>query len=94
MILVAGGTGFVGGGIVRELARRGKQFAVLTRDAARSAERFPGLAVEYREGDVRDPSSLEAAIAGVSTPSRRSTPAAPRTSSSPRRPPARSSTST
>jgi len=87
MILVAGGTGFVGGGIVRELARRGKQFAVLTRDAARSAERFPGLAVEYREGDVRDPSSLEAAIAGVR-------PAAPRTSSSPRRPPARSSTST
>ncbi len=67
MILVAGGTGFVGGGIVRELARRGKRFAVLTRDAARSAERFPGLAVEYREGDVRDPSSLEAAIAGVSS---------------------------
>ena len=65
MILVAGGTGFVGGGIVRELARRGKQLAVLTRDAKRSADRFPGLAVEYREGDVRDHSSLEAAIAGV-----------------------------
>ena len=65
MILVAGGTGFVGGGIVRELARRRKKFAVLTRDATRSADRFPGLAVEYREGDVCDPSSLEAAIAGV-----------------------------
>jgi len=65
MILVAGGTGFVGGGIVRELARRGKQFAVLTRDAARSADRFPGLAIEYREGDVREPSSLESAITGV-----------------------------
>ena len=65
MILVAGGTGFVGGGIVRELARRGKQFAVLTRDAARSADRFPGLAIEYREGDVCEPSSLESAIAGV-----------------------------
>ncbi len=65
MILVAGGTGFVGGGIVRELARRGKQFAVLTRDPARSADRFPGLAVDYRAGDVRDPSSLEAAMAGV-----------------------------
>ncbi len=65
MILVAGGTGFVGGGIVRELTRRGKQFAVLTRDAARSADRFPGLAIEYREGDVREPSSLESAIAGV-----------------------------
>ena len=65
MILVAGGTGFVGGGIVRELARRGKQFAVLTRDAKRAADRFPGLAVEYREGDVRDPASLAAVIAGV-----------------------------
>jgi len=65
MILVAGGTGFVGGGIVRELARRGKQLAVLTRDAKRSADRFPGLVVEYREGDVRDPSSLAAAISGV-----------------------------
>lgn len=65
MILVAGGTGFVGGGIVRELARRGRQFAVLTRDPARSAERFPGLSVEYRAGDVRDPTSLEAAMAGA-----------------------------
>ena len=65
MILVAGGTGFVGGGIVRELARRGKQFAVLTRDATRSADRFPGLSVEYREGDVGDPSSLAAGMAGV-----------------------------
>ena len=65
MILVAGGTGFVGGGIVRELALRGKQFAVLTRNAARSADRFPGLVVQYREGDVCDPSSLATAIAGV-----------------------------
>ncbi len=65
MILVAGGTGFVGGGIVRELARRGRSLAVLTRDAARSADRFPGLEVEYREGDVRDPASLEGAMAGV-----------------------------
>ncbi|HEY5639771.1 MAG TPA: complex I NDUFA9 subunit family protein [Dehalococcoidia bacterium] len=65
MILVAGGTGFVGAGIVRELARRGKQFAVLTRDPDRSAGRFPGLSVEYRAGDVREPSTLEAAMAGV-----------------------------
>ncbi len=65
MILVAGGTGFVGAGVVRELARRGKQFAVLTRDPARSAGRFPGLSVEYRVGDVRDPSTLQEAMAGV-----------------------------
>ncbi len=65
MILVAGGTGFVGGGIVRELARRGKKVAVLTRDAARARRRFPGLDIEYRQGDVRDPDSLRAAVQGA-----------------------------
>jgi NADH dehydrogenase len=67
MILVAGGTGFVGGGIVRELARRGKPVAVLSRDPARQAGRFPGLSVEYRKGDVTDPDSLETALAGIDT---------------------------
>jgi uncharacterized protein YbjT (DUF2867 family) len=64
MILVAGGTGFVGGGIVRELARRGRQVAVLTRRASH-ARRFPGLDVEFREGDVTLPESLGAAMQGV-----------------------------
>jgi uncharacterized protein YbjT (DUF2867 family) len=58
-ILVAGGTGFVGGGIVRELCRRGHDVVVLTRDADRASGRFPALNVEYREGDVRDATSLE-----------------------------------
>jgi len=65
MILVAGGTGFVGGGIVRELAHRGKPVAVLTRNAAKAATRFPYIEVEYREGDVRDPASLAAAVQGA-----------------------------
>lgn len=65
MILVAGGTGFVGAAIVLELARRGKPVAVLTRNAEKAAGRFPGLAVEYRQGDVTDPASLPAALAGV-----------------------------
>ncbi len=65
MILVAGGTGFVGGGIVRELASRDKPVAVLTRDAAKAATRFPHIQVEYREGDVRDPASLAAAVQGA-----------------------------
>jgi uncharacterized protein YbjT (DUF2867 family) len=65
MILVAGGTGFVGGGIVHELARRGKTVAVLTRNAAKAANRFPDIEVEYREGDVRDPASLTAAVQGA-----------------------------
>jgi uncharacterized protein YbjT (DUF2867 family) len=65
MILVAGGTGFVGSGIVRELARRGKPVAVLTRNAAKAATRFPHIEVEYREGDVRYPAGLAAAVQGV-----------------------------
>lgn len=65
MILVAGGTGFVGAAVVRELARRGKQVAVLTRDASRAARRFPGFEVEFREGDVRDPPSLGRAVQGA-----------------------------
>jgi len=65
MILVAGGTGFVGAGIVRELARRGKKVVVLTRSAENAKQRFPGFDIEYRQGDVTDPDSLQAALAGV-----------------------------
>ncbi len=65
MILVAGGTGFVGAGIVRELARRGKRVAVLSRDAHRAQGRFPGLDVECRQGDVRDAPSLGPAVQGA-----------------------------
>ncbi len=64
MILVAGGTGFVGGGIVRELVRRGTPVAVLTRNAS-GATRLPRLDVAYREGDVTLPESLGAAVQGV-----------------------------
>ncbi|HUF52886.1 MAG TPA: NAD(P)H-binding protein [Dehalococcoidia bacterium] len=67
MILVSGGTGFVGSGIVRELVRRGKAVAVLTRDASKKADRFPGLSVEYRQGDVTDPGSLVGVLDGMET---------------------------
>ena len=64
LILVVGGTGFVGGAIVRELTRRGKDVAVLTRDRTRAEARSNG-SVEYREGDVRDPSTLALAMTDV-----------------------------
>ncbi|MEO8456685.1 MAG: NAD-dependent epimerase/dehydratase family protein, partial [Chloroflexota bacterium] len=63
MILVAGGTGFVGAGIVRELARRGKQVAVLSRHP--DPTRFPGLNVEFRQGDVTQPETLTAVMQGI-----------------------------
>jgi uncharacterized protein YbjT (DUF2867 family) len=64
MILVSGGTGFVGSSIVRELLRRGEAAAVLGRDADKVREKF-GTSVEAREGDVRHPEDLASAMAGI-----------------------------
>ena len=51
MILVVGGTGFVGSAIVRELIARGQNVSVLSRDSAKAAGRFPGADVQFRRGD-------------------------------------------
>jgi uncharacterized protein YbjT (DUF2867 family) len=67
MILVAGGTGFVGSAIVRELAGRGKPVAVLSRSSEKNRDRFPGLNVELRTGDVTQPETLGPAMTGVDT---------------------------
>ena len=64
MILVCGGTGFVGSAIVRELQERGEAAAVLGRDAARVRQRF-GEGVEARVADVRDAAALPSALAGA-----------------------------
>lgn len=61
MILVVGGTGFLGRAIVRELVRGGKKVAVLTRDAERARQRMEGVA-DFREGDVREPATLGPAM--------------------------------
>ncbi len=65
MILVAGGTGFVGAAVTRELARRGHGVAVMSRNPASAANRFPGMDVTFRKGDVTIPGSLAAALEGV-----------------------------
>jgi uncharacterized protein YbjT (DUF2867 family) len=64
MILVTGGTGFVGSAIVKELLRRGEKVAVLGRDADKIHKRL-GTDVEARPGDVRDPATLGSAMQGV-----------------------------
>jgi NADH dehydrogenase len=65
MILVAGGTGTLGTRVVRRLAGRGEAVRVLTRDPDRAGQ-LPGT-VEVRTGDLRDPATLAAAVAGCAT---------------------------
>ena len=65
MILVAGGTGTLGTQLVRLLTERGRPVRVLTRDPA-SAGQLPGT-VETLTGDVRDPATVAAAVAGCTT---------------------------
>ena len=66
IVLVAGGTGFIGSAIVEELLRRGRPVAVLGRDAKRIRQRF-GDRVEARAAFVSNPAQLEDALSGVAT---------------------------
>jgi uncharacterized protein YbjT (DUF2867 family) len=62
-VLVTGGTGFVGTHLVNRLLQRGHEVAVLARDPAKTRNRY-NRPVETVRGDVLDPESLSAAIAG------------------------------
>lgn len=65
VVAVAGGTGFVGGAIARELAERGFRVVVLShRPTARRGDR-PAEAFEHRRADVTQPDTLAAALEGV-----------------------------
>jgi uncharacterized protein YbjT (DUF2867 family) len=63
MILVTGGTGFIGPKIVRKLRAGGHDVRCLVRDPSRGGG-VEGLGAELVEGDVTDRSSLDAAVAG------------------------------
>jgi uncharacterized protein YbjT (DUF2867 family) len=69
MIAVAGGTGLLGRDVVGRLVGRGLAVRVLTRDVALGAQALGSLAdrVEIIRADVRDPSTLGAAVAGAET---------------------------
>ena len=59
-MLVTGGSGYLGGAIVRALAARGHEPVAFSRSATRSA----GLQVAAVDGDIRDPAAVRAAAAG------------------------------
>lgn len=64
MILVTGGTGFIGAHVVRALLARGGAVRCLVR-AESPRTNLDGLSVELAVGDLRDRSSLERAMDGV-----------------------------
>ena len=66
MILVTGGTGFVGGHVVHELRGRDLPVRCLVRDLRRGAK-LAAWGCELVEGDVTNAESLSGAIAGVDT---------------------------
>jgi uncharacterized protein YbjT (DUF2867 family) len=65
VILVAGGSGFIGGAVVRRLVGEGADVAVLTAHPAKSRARIEQLGAKAIEGDIRDESSLDRAVAGA-----------------------------
>jgi uncharacterized protein YbjT (DUF2867 family) len=65
MILVTGGTGFVGREVVRELLSLGYTVRLLTRDPKKAAGLGLRPGVEIVAGDALKPETLSAAVAGV-----------------------------
>lgn len=66
MILVTGGTGYVGSRLVRKLIEQGREVRLLARDVAAARRQFPDD-VAFARGDVTEPEALSAALAGVDT---------------------------
>jgi len=64
VILVTGGTGFVGGHVVHALRQAGKPVRCLVRNRGK-AGKLAALGCELAEGDVTDPASVRSAVEGV-----------------------------
>ncbi|BCA55783.1 putative dihydroflavonol-4-reductase [Nitrospira sp. KM1] len=62
-VLVTGATGFVGGAVARALSRAGTDVRVMARSDS-DFHNLDGASVERVPGDLRDPSSLRAALRG------------------------------
>ena len=67
MILVTGGTGFIGQALIRHLVEAGHQVRTLIRPARKSPRLPRGVSVEVAVSGLRDERSLRAAMVGVDT---------------------------
>jgi dihydroflavonol-4-reductase len=61
-VLVTGGTGFVGSAVIRALIGSGRRIRALVRPGS-PRDNIAGLDVELTEGDLRDPASIDRAMA-------------------------------
>jgi uncharacterized protein YbjT (DUF2867 family) len=65
VILVAGGSGFIGAAVVRKLVSQGKEVAVMTAHPNHSRARIEAMGARVVTGDVLDPPSLDRAVEGA-----------------------------
>ncbi len=65
MIVVAGGSGFIGSAVVRRLLAGGQEVRVMTAHPERSRSRIEGMGAAVVLGDVLDASSLAGAVRGA-----------------------------
>lgn len=67
MILVTGGSGYLGSHIIRKLVERGKSVRVMVhnREKAEKEGRLAGLAVDWVQGDVTRSETLGPALQGI-----------------------------
>jgi len=63
-VLVTGATGFTGGHLARALHARGDEVSVMARDPSRAGD-LAAAGMQVRRGDLADPASLPAAVAGI-----------------------------
>ena len=66
LAFVTGATGFLGSHVARVLAQQGAQLRLFVRSTS-NLKNLEGLNAETATGDLRDPASLEKAIAGCDT---------------------------
>jgi UDP-glucose 4-epimerase len=64
-VLVTGGAGFVGATLVRRLVTSGHTVRVLDNLSTGAASHLAGVDAELVEGDIRDITALDAAVAGM-----------------------------